>query len=139
MIVQKVPEERQPGRGDEWSDPWMRSKSPGTRKGRKRSYSSGSSYSSSSSSRSTSASSRSSYSSRSRSRHRRESTRGGGSHRSRQAISPSVIVSERKAANERAALMNPPAPRKKAPSPGKFIVIFRFVRGKIYLQECFLS
>lgn len=47
VIVQRV-EERQ-GRGDEWSDPWMRSKSPGRRKegGRKRSYSSGSSYSSS--------------------------------------------------------------------------------------------
>lgn len=46
VIVQRV-EERQ-GRGDEWSDPWMRSKSPaGRRKDRKRSYSSGSSYSSS--------------------------------------------------------------------------------------------
>lgn len=45
VIVQRV-EERQ-GRGDEWSDPWMRSKSPSARKGRKRSYSSGSSYSSS--------------------------------------------------------------------------------------------
>lgn len=59
--------ERQAGRGDEWSDPWMRSKEAGRRKdgsgggggtavvggggaggvGRKRSYSSGSSYSSS--------------------------------------------------------------------------------------------
>lgn len=46
VIVQRV-EERQ-GRGDEWSDPWMRSKSPaGRRKERKRSYSSGSTYSSS--------------------------------------------------------------------------------------------
>ncbi|KAJ8919692.1 hypothetical protein NQ315_006220 [Exocentrus adspersus] len=101
VIVQRV-EERQ-GRGDEWSDPWMRSKSPGRRKesgGRKRSYSSGSSYSSSRS--------------RSRSPHRRRTS---GSGRGRQ-ISPSVIVSERKAANERAALMNPPAPKRRAPSPG---------------------
>lgn len=115
VIVQRV-EERQ-GRGDEWSDPWMRSKSPAGRRkeaGRKRSYSSGSSYSSSSSSRSSSASTRSSYRSRSRSSHRRGRSR---SRRSRQ-VSPSVIVSERKAANERAALMNPPAPKRRAPSPG---------------------
>lgn len=48
VIVQRV--EERPARGDEWSDPWMRSKSPNARKaatGRKRSYSSGSSYSSS--------------------------------------------------------------------------------------------
>lgn len=45
VIVQRV--EERAGRGDEWSDPWMRSKSPGARKGRKRSYSSGSSYTSS--------------------------------------------------------------------------------------------
>lgn len=50
------------------------------------------------------------------------SSSGGPPHR---AVSPSVIVSEKKAANERAALMNPPAPSpKKAhkdnrpPSPG---------------------
>lgn len=44
------------GRGDEWNDPWMRSKSPGRekRKRDRRSYSSNSSYSSSSSSRSVS-------------------------------------------------------------------------------------
>lgn len=37
------------GRGDEWNDPWMRSKSPGRERGRRdrRSYSSNSSYSSS--------------------------------------------------------------------------------------------
>lgn len=95
-----------------------------------------------SSSRSSSASSKSSYRdsrSRSRSPSARRSRRppaapksppirgaqrssGLGSHR---AVSPSVIVSEKKAANERAALMNPPAPSpKKAhkdnrpPSPG---------------------
>lgn len=48
VIVQRV--EERPGRADEWSDPWMRSKSPAGRRkegGRKRSYSSGSSYSSS--------------------------------------------------------------------------------------------
>ncbi|KAG5879998.1 hypothetical protein JTB14_010117 [Gonioctena quinquepunctata] len=115
VIVQRA-EERQ-GRGDEWQDPWMRSKSPAGRRkepGRKRSYSSGSSYSSSSSSRSTTDTSRSSYRSRSRSMHRRRRSR---SRRSRQ-VSPSVIVSERKAANERAALMNPPAPKRRAPSPG---------------------
>ncbi|KAK5643001.1 hypothetical protein RI129_009168 [Pyrocoelia pectoralis] len=111
VIVQRA-EERSSGRGDEWSDPWMRSKSPAGRKsGRRQSYSSGSSYSSSSSSRSSSGSSKSSY--KSRSRPKRSSSR---SHR--RQVSPSVIVSERKAANERAALMNPPAPRKKAPSPG---------------------
>lgn len=132
VIVQRAAEER-PVRGDEWSDPWMRSKSPANRKGggggmaagastgtgaRKRSYSSGSSYSSSSSSRSSTESSRSSFRSRSRSRKERHSR----SHRTR--LSPSVIVSERKAANERAALMNPPAPRKRAPSPGKIVEIF---------------
>jgi hypothetical protein len=66
-----------------------------------------------SSSRSSSESSRSSFRSRSRSHNKRPAR----SHRSRH-VSPSVIVSERKAANERAALMNPPAPRKRAPSPG---------------------
>lgn len=133
VIVQRVESERQAGRGDEWSDPWMRSKEAGRRKdgsggggtaavvggggaggvGRKRSYSSGSSYSSSSSSRSSSDSSRSSYRSRSRSLRRPRSR----SHKGR-PVSPSVIVSERKAANERAALMNPPAPKRRAPSPG---------------------
>lgn len=107
VIVQRA-EERASGRGDEWSDPWMRSKSPAGRKsGRRQSYSSGSSYSSSSSS----GSSKSSY--KSRSRRKRSNSR---THR--RQVSPSVIVSERKAANERAALMNPPAPRKRAPSPG---------------------
>lgn len=61
-----------PRRGDDWSDPWMRSKSPGGRsklRGRKKSYSSRSSFSS----RSSSSSSASSYSSRSRSRGRSDS------------------------------------------------------------------
>lgn len=70
-----------------------------------------------SSSRSTSGTSRSSYKSRSRSP---RSKRGNKVHRSRHGVSPSVIVNERKAANERAALMNPPAPRKKASSPSMF-------------------
>ncbi|CAG9856503.1 unnamed protein product [Phyllotreta striolata] len=117
VIVQRVESERQAGRGDEWSDPWMRSKETGRRKdstsGRRRSYSSGSSYSSSSSSRSSSDSSKSSYRSRSRSVRRQRSR----SHKGK-PVSPSVIVSERKAANERAALMNPPAPKRRAPSPG---------------------
>ncbi|XP_045462330.1 zinc finger CCCH domain-containing protein 18-like isoform X2 [Harmonia axyridis] len=120
VIVHRAEREREreredrPSRADDWSDPWMRSKSPaGKRSGRKRSYSSGSSYSSSSSTRTST--SRSSYRSRSRSvpRKRRRSR----SKKSRH-VSPSVIVSERKAANERAAMMNPPAPRKRAPSPG---------------------
>ncbi|XP_050544752.1 zinc finger CCCH domain-containing protein 18 [Daktulosphaira vitifoliae] len=62
-----------PHRGDDWADPWMRSKSPGGRsklRGRKKSYSSHSSFSSS---RSSSSSSASSYSSRSRSRARSNS------------------------------------------------------------------
>lgn len=106
----------------------MRSKSPAARKaGRKRSYSSGSSYSSSSSSHSSSVSSHSSYRSRSRSSHPKRSPRA-----HRRQVSPSVIVSERKAANERAALMNPPAPRKKALSPGAFW-FFR----RPFLRVCF--
>ncbi|KAK9881402.1 hypothetical protein WA026_016292 [Henosepilachna vigintioctopunctata] len=124
VIVQRVEREKErererdkeerPSRADEWSDPWMRSKSPaGKRSGRKRSYSTGSSYSSSSSTHSTS--SRSTYRSRSRSHSRR---RGRSRSRKGRHVSPSVIVSERKAANERAAMMNPPAPRKRAPSPG---------------------
>lgn len=116
VIVQRAPEENRPSRGDEWQDPWMRSKSPGRRKDRKRSYSSGSSSYTSSSTRSSSPSSKSSYRSRSRSSYRTgrsRSRRRGGRH-----VSPSVIVSERKAANERAALMNPPAPKRRAPSPG---------------------
>lgn len=60
VIVQREPI----GRGDEWNDPWMRSKSPGRgdKRGRRdrRSYSSNSSYSSSSSSRSGSSNSASS-------------------------------------------------------------------------------
>lgn len=108
VIVQRAERDERPTRGDEWSDPWMRSKSPPRKGGRKRSFSSGSSYSSSSSSNSST--SRSSYQSRSG---RRQSRSRKGRH-----VSPSVIVSERKAANERAAMMNPPAPRKRAPSPG---------------------
>lgn len=63
VIVQRV---ELAGRGDEWSDPWMRSKSPGGRGGSrdrgekrrrdKRSYSSNSSYSSSTSTQSDSSS-----------------------------------------------------------------------------------
>nr|CAD7197580.1 unnamed protein product [Timema douglasi] len=156
------------GRGDEWADPWMRSKSPTGRKSggrptRKQSYSTGSSYSSSSSSRSSSQSSYSSYSRDSRSRSRSKSfSRSGSRSRSRsrtpqprrprrptrslvpatelttpsyrankkipdtrllgkgnKALPTSLILSEKKAANERALLMNPPAPspRKKEVRP----------------------
>lgn len=169
-----VPSHR--GRGDEWADPWMRSKSPsarktgsGSRPSRRQSYSSGSSYSSSSSSRSSSQSSYSSYSHDSRSRSHSKSVSHSRSRsssctplsRSRrkmnrplvptaraaegfspsfQPVSPrkvlkqpsdprtfskaSLIQSEKKAASERALLMNPPAPspRKqkeiRPPSPG---------------------
>lgn len=131
-------------RPDEWADPWMRSKSPGggrtgarvSKTGKKRSYTSASSYSSSSNSSSRSRSSsrsstRSSLRSRSRSPHAagvhgrgtlvppRHGGGRGGRGGVRQAVSPSVIVSERKAANERAAAMNPPAPKRsnKASSP----------------------
>ncbi|XP_019763725.2 zinc finger CCCH domain-containing protein 18 isoform X2 [Dendroctonus ponderosae] len=116
VIVQRAEKEERPARADDWQDPWMRSKSPGRRKDRKRSYSSGSSSYSSSSSRSSSPSSKSSYRSRSRSAYRKE--RSGSVQRGGRHVSPSVIVSERKAANERAALMNPPAPKRRAPSPG---------------------
>ncbi|PNF25876.1 hypothetical protein B7P43_G11125, partial [Cryptotermes secundus] len=169
-----VPSHR--GRGDEWADPWMRSKSPSGRKtgsasrpSRRQSYSSGSSYSSSSSSRSSSQSSYSSYSHDSHSRSRSKSLSHSRSRsssrtplsrsrrkmnrplvptaRAAEALSPnsqpvsprkvlkqppdartlskaSLIQSEKKAASERALLMNPPAPspRKqkevRPPSPG---------------------
>ena len=79
------PAATQRGRGDEWWDPWMRSRSPGggagstanpgaAKESRRRSYSSGSSFSTSSS---TSSSSSSSYSSSSQS-----SSRSSGSSRS---------------------------------------------------------
>uniref|UniRef100_A0A6M2DT82 Putative zinc finger ccch domain-containing protein 18-like isoform x2 n=1 Tax=Xenopsylla cheopis TaxID=163159 RepID=A0A6M2DT82_XENCH len=103
-------------RGDEWADPWMRSKSPGSRRPKertaRRSYSSGSSYSSSSSSSSTK-----SRSPQSRSPHARGIHHSSGRRRAR--ASPSIIVSERRAASERALLMNPPAPspRKRPHSP----------------------
>ncbi|KAL1501343.1 hypothetical protein ABEB36_006678 [Hypothenemus hampei] len=114
VIVQRAEKEERPTRADEWQDPWMRSKSPGRRKDRKRSYSSGSSCTySSSSSRSSSPSSKSSYRSQSRSTYRSRSKQ-----KVARQVSPSVIVSERKAANERAALMNPPAPKRRVPSPG---------------------
>ncbi|XP_050316022.1 zinc finger CCCH domain-containing protein 18-like isoform X2 [Anthonomus grandis grandis] len=119
VIVQRSEKEDRPTRGDEWQDPWMRSKSPGRRKERKRSYSSGSSSYSSSSSRSSSNSSKSSYRSRSHSNYREQRARSRSKHKpAGRNVSPSVIVSERKAANERAALMNPPAPKRRAPSPG---------------------
>ncbi|PSN47359.1 hypothetical protein C0J52_06565 [Blattella germanica] len=166
-----VPSHR--GRGDEWADPWMRSKSPsgrktGSRPSRRQSYSSGSSYSTSSSSRSSSQSSYSSYSHDSRSRSRSKSLSPSRSRssshtplsitrrkinrplvptsRAAEGLSPSfpptsprktlkqsdprgftkanLIQSEKKLANERALLMNPPAPspRKqkevRPPSPG---------------------
>lgn len=80
------------GRGDEWADPWMRSKSPtsGNRKSRptrRQSYSSGSSYSSSRSSRSSYSSYYSRSGSRSRSRSRSKSRSASGS-RSRSRSPP---------------------------------------------------
>jgi len=83
--VEVGPAAAQRGRGDEWWDPWMRSRSPGggagstanpgaAKESRRRSYSSGSSFSTSSS---TSSSSSSSYSSSSQS-----SSRSSGSSRS---------------------------------------------------------
>lgn len=115
------------GRGDEWADPWMRSKSPLGRKtrSRKQSYSSGSSYSSSSSSRTSRSSSGSSYSrdtrsrsrsSRSRSRSKkptspvRRLTRPSPPFNKSKPLSPGLIMSEKRAATERAMHMNPPPP-----------------------------
>lgn len=91
---------------DDWADPWMRG-SPASRRPPVRKRSSGSSYSSSSS--------RSSRHSRSRAvPNRRPSPQ----RPRRAALSPSVIVKERRAATARATAMNPPAPRgRRAPSP----------------------
>uniref|UniRef100_A0A0K8SWF7 C3H1-type domain-containing protein n=1 Tax=Lygus hesperus TaxID=30085 RepID=A0A0K8SWF7_LYGHE len=120
-----------PVRGDEWQDPWMRSKSPmrkgrPTSRSRKKSYSSRSSYSTSSSSRS---SSYSSYS-RSRSRSRSSGSRSPSRSRSRSSFtrrktSPppkrtkSPFSRDRRLDAERSLHMNPPAPspRSLATSP----------------------
>lgn len=124
------------GRGDEWADPWMRSKSPLGRKtrSRKQSYSSGSSYSSSSSSRTSRSSSGSSYSrdSRSRSRSSRSRSRSkkpvspvrrlirpSSPFNKSKPLSPGLIMSEKRAATERALHMNPPPPSpRKVRGPG---------------------
>ncbi|XP_050675158.1 zinc finger CCCH domain-containing protein 18-like isoform X2 [Leptidea sinapis] len=87
------------GRSDEWADPWMRAE-PAARK--KRMASTEDSYSSSSS--------RSSRTPGTRRKRRASSS-------SRQRLSPSVIVRERRLATARATAMNPPAPRRRAPSP----------------------
>uniref|UniRef100_A0A0V0G4J6 Putative dna-directed rna polymerase ii subunit rpb1-like protein n=1 Tax=Triatoma dimidiata TaxID=72491 RepID=A0A0V0G4J6_TRIDM len=118
------------GRGDEWADPWMRSKSP-TRKGsgtmsrstRKKSYSSRSSYSSSSTSRSSSYSSysrsgthsRSTRSRSSRSRSRSPFSRKKMSPLSRRANKSPFSRGERRGQDpERSMHMNPPAPSPRA-------------------------
>ncbi|GLH08432.1 Uncharacterized protein GBIM_13673 [Gryllus bimaculatus] len=147
-------------RGDEWADPWMRSKSPVTRKSgghvsRRRSHSSGSPHSSTGNSRSSSQSSHHSVShSRSRMQSKKSSVSLSASHNvsshthrnprkvllptprsteinsplnvssqksskhvgelrdfgRNKSVSSSFIQLEKKAANERALLMNPPAP-----------------------------
>ncbi|XP_058797470.1 zinc finger CCCH domain-containing protein 18-like isoform X2 [Phymastichus coffea] len=117
VIVERIPsskawrEEEVPpierGRGDEWADPWMRRKSPtsrrrhSSRRSRKQSYSSGSSYSSSSSSRSSSRTSYSSYESDPRSRSPSPPSRSRGK---------KIPVSPPSHAHRAAMLMNPPAP-----------------------------
>ncbi|XP_073974192.1 uncharacterized protein isoform X2 [Rhodnius prolixus] len=118
------------GRGDEWADPWMRSKSP-TRKGtgttsrstRKKSYSSRSSYSSSSTSRSSSYSSYSRSGSHSRSTRSRSSRSRSRSPFSRKKMSPlsrranksPFSRGERRGQDpERSMHMNPPAPSPRA-------------------------
>lgn len=95
----EVREGREARRGDDWADPWMRAE-PAAR--RRKPPSSDDSYSSSSSRSSRSPSAR---------RKRRASSS------SRQRLSPSVIVRERRLATARATAMNPPAPRRRAPSP----------------------
>lgn len=92
VIVQKVDHV---SRGDEWSDPWMRSKSPGRGRDEKRgrrdkSYSSNSSYTSSSSSQSDSSSdsSRSRSPSAHRGRYHRSPVRRPGSGRTMRSPSP---------------------------------------------------
>ncbi|XP_014292765.1 zinc finger CCCH domain-containing protein 18 isoform X2 [Halyomorpha halys] len=116
------------GRGDEWSDPWMRSKSP-SRKGasRKKSYSSRSRSSSYSSSSSRSSSSYSSYShsrsqssisrsGSSRSRSRSSFSRKKLSPLSRRAKSP-FSRERRVGEGDRGLHMNPPPPSPRGTSP----------------------
>lgn len=108
------------GRGDEWADPWMRSKSPTARKSRssrRQSYSSGSSYSSS-----RSRSSRSSYSSYySRSASRSKSRSASGS-RSRSRSPPHPSQSLRRAGASaagpgRGSRSSPAQARQRRPAP----------------------
>ncbi|XP_051168738.1 zinc finger CCCH domain-containing protein 18-like isoform X2 [Leptopilina boulardi] len=127
VIVERIPssktwreEEPQPTertRGDEWADPWMRRKSPGSvrrnrtssKRSRRQSYSSGSSYSSSSSSRSTSHSSYTSYDSQSRSRSPSPPSRSRVNAKTKTltaAPPPAVVAPPVRGA----MLMNPPAP-----------------------------
>lgn len=113
------------GRADEWADPWMRSKSPSTRKtgsrpSRRQSYSSGSSYSTSSSSRSSSQSSYSSYSHDSRSRsHSKSLSRSRSRSSSRTPLSRSrrkpnrpLVPTSRAAAEGLSPSFQPISPRK---------------------------
>lgn len=105
VIVQKVDHVT---RGDEWNDPWMRSKSPGRGRDEKRgrrdkSYSSNSSYTSSSSSQSDS----SSDSSRSRSPSQHKSAR---YHRSPAARRPA------------SGRMRSPSPRRSRRSPSEYSI-----------------
>ncbi|XP_076247665.1 uncharacterized protein LOC143187376 isoform X2 [Calliopsis andreniformis] len=117
VIVERIPptkpwrEEEPPpverGRGDEWADPWMRRKSPSTvrrntssRRSRRQSYSSGSSYSST----------------RSRSPSPPSRTRGTGKGKTVITSPPSNPPAVAAAAPQRGAmLMNPPAPSPRPP------------------------
>ncbi|KAJ9576996.1 hypothetical protein L9F63_006433 [Diploptera punctata] len=113
-----VPSHR--GRGDEWADPWMRSKSPsarktGSRPSRRQSYSSGSTYSTSSSSRSSSQSSYSSYSHDSRSRSRSKSLS-----RSRSRSSSRTPLSRSRRKPNRPLAISPRKISKQQPEPRAF-------------------
>ncbi|XP_076661747.1 uncharacterized protein LOC143365449 isoform X2 [Halictus rubicundus] len=117
VIVERIPptkpwrEEEPPpverGRGDEWADPWMRRKSPSTvrrntssRRSRRQSYSSGSSYSST----------------RSRSPSPPSRARGAGKGKAVATSPPSNPPAVAAAAPQRGAmLMNPPAPSPRPP------------------------
>lgn len=130
VIVQRV---EQVGRGDEWNDPWMRSKSPGARgasreRGDKRrrdrrSYSSNSSYSSSSSSQSDS-SSDSSRTLSSRGHHRRRYA--SNTHKSPPPTSRRV--------GGRSLRSPTPPTRRSRRSPSKLLKIYESLLNEFYLK-----
>lgn len=114
------------GRGDEWNDPWMRSKSPGREKQRagrrdRRSYSSHSSYSSSSSTSHSDSSSNTSRSPTPGNRRRRFNSGGGGG--VGQSGAPGPQAKSPAPTQRRHAKRSPSPPKRRGYSPGKSRII----------------